>query len=202
MKMKFLTISGFALLSACGTSSPTFTPIEAKPFAQVEAAATELADKYGETLLNEEFNEAAELRPDGTANYIGIIGLGPTDVASGDLDPYTYGQLSVVVDFDDSTMTGEASNWHDADSDADDEGFSGSATFDADIDEDTGLFGGEIVGQFGDGDEASPFNADISGGFTGDDSAAIVGSGTGSINLDRGDGREDLGFGVIFAAER
>ena len=200
--MKFFALTGFAALSACGGSAPTFAPIEAMPFSDVAAQAEALGDTYGEALANEDYNAAGDLPTSGTANYSGVIGLGPTQVASGDLEPYTVGQLSVLVDFGDNTMSGEASDWHDTDAEADDEGFEGSATFEAEIDGVTGEFAGELDGQFGEGEDANPFETVISGGFAGEDAAGFVGSGTGSINIDLGEGRDDYGFGVIFVAEQ
>lgn len=199
---QFLAVTGFAALSACGGSAPTFTPIEGMAFSDVADQAEALGDKYGEALANEDYNAASDLPSSGTANYSGVIGLGPTQVASGEMEPFTVGQLSVLVDFGDNTMTGEASDWHDTDSEPDDDGFAGSATIDAEIDGATGQFSGELEGQFGDDEDANPFDAAISGGFAGEDAAGFVGSGTGTINVDLGEGRDDYGFGVIFVAEQ
>lgn len=199
MKKLILTVPLVAALATCGGNQAlVVNPVVPVPLDAIGEIADRLEANYGEAIESGVYNDASALPAEGVANYEGVVLLGGSGVVTGDSDPRTVGQLNLSVDFEDGDIVGTGSNFYDLQDESESEG---ELTLSAQIDGTTGTFSGDVDGYFGT-DQDTTYDAVIEGGFVGEGDAALFGTGNGSISIDRGEGLEELGFGVIFAAEQ
>lgn len=217
--MKFQTLmasSEIVMLAACGGSNtqatdpapePEFAPVPeldvSAPLADtaIAARADALADAYGDDVESGSFTAAADIPAGGGAAMTGVIAIHEPGVDYDEIEVGAFGQVDVVADFGNNSLTGTASNFFLTDGQGTGD-LTGELTIDADIDRSNAGFAGTVEGSL-----SSPFDllevtAEVDGNFLGDDAGAVFGTGEGTIVIDAGETVPDNdAIAITFAAD-